>query len=82
MSQHLVVLLEQRGVKIDDIADIVFALQKPYNDRLSKDLCTESVLAVLQKREVQYTFLYRDRAGRIGGTEAAAGTSAVDHGSR
>ncbi|QAY65110.1 phosphatidylglycerophosphatase A family protein [Paenibacillus protaetiae] len=46
--------LEQRGVVIQDIADIVFSLQRPYNPDLKLEECSQSVRAVLQKREVQY----------------------------
>lgn len=56
MSQQAVrELLEQRGVTVSQIADIVYRLQKPYNDSLERATCEESVLAVLSKREVQYT---------------------------
>ncbi|WP_238188435.1 phosphatidylglycerophosphatase A [Paenibacillus sp. L3-i20] len=46
--------LERRGVVIDDIAEIVLALQHPYNADLTVEECRLSVLAVLDKREVQY----------------------------
>ncbi|MFC0214114.1 phosphatidylglycerophosphatase A [Paenibacillus chartarius] len=48
-------LLNKRGVTVEQIADIVYKLQHPYNDELTKDACLESVYAVLSKREVQYT---------------------------
>ncbi|WP_134684143.1 phosphatidylglycerophosphatase A family protein [Brevibacillus migulae] len=46
-------LLAQRGVRIQDIAEIVFFLQENYISGLTMDRCEESVHAVLQKREVQ-----------------------------
>ncbi|MUT64464.1 phosphatidylglycerophosphatase A [Paenibacillus sp. NEAU-GSW1] len=46
--------LLKRGVSVDDIAEIVYSLQRPYNADLTIAQCTESVLAVLGKREVQY----------------------------
>jgi phosphatidylglycerophosphatase A len=49
--------LERRGVTVRDVAEIVLALQRPYNDRLTMADCEESVRAVLAKREVQYTLL-------------------------
>jgi phosphatidylglycerophosphatase A len=49
----VVSLLEQRGVHIDHIAEIVMFLQKDYISNLSMDTCRESVQAVLKKREVQ-----------------------------
>jgi phosphatidylglycerophosphatase A len=54
-DEKIVELLESRGVTVSQIADIVFKLQQPYNPLLTKELCQESVLAVLRKREVQYT---------------------------
>ncbi|MGO3116429.1 phosphatidylglycerophosphatase A family protein [Enterococcus pseudoavium] len=45
-------LLKERGVTIRDIADLVFFLQKDYIDKLSIDVCIDSVNRVLTKREV------------------------------
>ncbi len=53
--EHIVETLAERGVTIQSIADIVLKLQKPYNDDLTIDECMQSVTAVLNKREVQYT---------------------------
>lgn len=50
-------LLESRGVTLNQIAEIVQALQLPYNPNLTIETCLESVEAVLRKREVQYTLL-------------------------
>ncbi|MFK7697321.1 phosphatidylglycerophosphatase A [Paenibacillus sp. HJGM_3] len=56
MSNQLALqLLAKRGVTLNDIAEIVLTLQLPYNDTLTKEECAESVLAVLSKREVQFT---------------------------
>ncbi|WP_341281690.1 phosphatidylglycerophosphatase A [Paenibacillus sp. FSL H8-0537] len=46
--------LGKRGVKVDDIAEIVYTLQRPYNASLCMKECEDSVRAVLGKREVQY----------------------------
>lgn len=46
-------LLNQRGVSVEDIAEIVFFLQKDYIPGITMEKCTESVQAVLHKREVQ-----------------------------
>ncbi len=48
-------LLESRGVTVEQIAEIVWQLQLPYNPSLTLEVCIESVENVLQKREVQYT---------------------------
>lgn len=45
-------LLKQRGVTIDDIAELVMFLQKDYISDLSLEDCAESIDAVLTKREV------------------------------
>ncbi|HZG83588.1 phosphatidylglycerophosphatase A [Paenibacillus sp.] len=49
--------LASRGVALERIAEIVLQLQKPYNDRLTLEDCLDSVLAVLEKREVQYVLI-------------------------
>lgn len=49
--------LNQRGVKIKDIADIVYEMQSSYHENLHLDDCIESVEAVLEKREVQHAVL-------------------------
>lgn len=49
--------LEDRGVTLEEIAELVFDLQKPYIEEISMDLCLENVQAVLRKREVQNTIL-------------------------
>jgi phosphatidylglycerophosphatase A len=50
-------LLEQRGVRVEDIADLVMFLQKDYVPDLTSEMCVESVRAVLRKREVQNALL-------------------------
>ncbi|MFT0801211.1 phosphatidylglycerophosphatase A [Bacillus swezeyi] len=45
--------LEKRGVKISDIADLVYILQKQYHPNLTKKECEENVNRVMKKREVQ-----------------------------
>ncbi|GIO52339.1 MULTISPECIES: phosphatidylglycerophosphatase A family protein [Paenibacillus] len=52
-----IAMLSRRGVKVGDIADIVYKLQIPYHPELEIDECVESVNAVLGKREVQYTLV-------------------------
>lgn len=46
-------LLTERGVKIDDIAELVYYLQSSYHPDLTLKMCKENVHRVLQKREVQ-----------------------------
>ncbi|BFH64461.1 phosphatidylglycerophosphatase A family protein [Paenibacillus azoreducens] len=50
-----VAMLNRRGVKVEDIANIVYRLQLVYHPLLTIQDCIESVEAVLGKREVQYT---------------------------
>lgn len=54
-SQLALQMLARRGVTLREVAAIVHRLQLPYNSRLAIEECEESVLAVLAKREVQYT---------------------------
>ncbi|MGD9678542.1 MAG: phosphatidylglycerophosphatase A [Vulcanibacillus sp.] len=49
--------LRERDVNIEDIAQLVYDLQVIYNDKLSMELCIESVDKVLTKREIQHAIL-------------------------
>lgn len=49
--------LIRRGVAIEDIAKIVYEMQKTYNEGLTLDHCVHSVERVLRKREVQHALL-------------------------
>ncbi|MCJ7840321.1 phosphatidylglycerophosphatase A [Lederbergia sp. NSJ-179] len=50
-------LLEERGVKIQDIAELVMYLQKRYHPDLEIEECIGNIERVLQKREVQNAIL-------------------------
>ncbi|WP_068792641.1 phosphatidylglycerophosphatase A family protein [Brevibacillus laterosporus] len=50
-------LLHERGVRLEDIGEIVMFLQEKYIPNLQMEQCVESVNAVLQKREVQNALL-------------------------
>lgn len=49
--------LKRRGVEIEDIAEIVYKMQSPYNEGLQIEHCIHSVERVLCKREVQHALL-------------------------
>lgn len=49
--------LARRRVTIQDIADIVYEMQLPYNPDLEMSYCVESVNSVLEKRELQHAIL-------------------------
>ncbi|MCI2255113.1 phosphatidylglycerophosphatase A [Domibacillus sp. 8LH] len=49
--------IAERGVKVDDIAELVLYLQKPYHPNLKLEEAAEHVEAVLRKREVQNAIL-------------------------
>lgn len=49
--------LIRRGVKLEDIAEIVYEMQLPYNEDLTMENCLESVESVLKKRELQHAIL-------------------------
>lgn len=49
--------LEQRGVKIEDIAVLVMQLQQKYIENLTMEECEYNVKKVLMKREVQNAIL-------------------------
>ncbi len=50
-------MLEERGVKINDIAELTLLLQEKYYDGLTLEICIDNVYAVLEKREVQHTVI-------------------------
>lgn len=49
--------LAERGVTVQDIADLVMYLQKNYHDDLKMENCIDNVERVLSKREVQNAIL-------------------------
>lgn len=49
--------LKERGVTIDDIAELVYYLQAKYFHELTMDDCVFNVERVLKKREVQHAIL-------------------------
>lgn len=46
-------LMNERGVSVKEIAELVYLLQEPYFDNLSLEECQRHVEQVLEKREVQ-----------------------------
>lgn len=50
-------LLEERGVDLLKVAEIVLSMQKSYNPDLTVDECLDSVKEVLEKRELQHAIL-------------------------
>ena len=49
--------LKDRGVTLEEIAEMVYDLQKPYLTEITMDLCLDNVQAVIRKREVQNAIL-------------------------
>ncbi|WP_078430432.1 phosphatidylglycerophosphatase A [Alkalihalobacterium alkalinitrilicum] len=49
--------LQERGVTLEDIANIVYELQVKFYSKLTMEDCLESVDAVLFKREIQHAIL-------------------------
>lgn len=49
-------LLEEEGIKLDDLAQIVYDIQKKYVD-ITLELAKESILRVLEKREVVFAMM-------------------------
>lgn len=50
-------LLKQRGVTVDEIAELVYYLQSSYHENLTLAECKYNVDRVLAKREVQHALL-------------------------
>ncbi|MFZ5943214.1 MAG: phosphatidylglycerophosphatase A [Bacillota bacterium] len=57
MKDEVVAQMEQRGITIDDITQIVFDLQRPFHPYLERKTCKDAIDAVLEKREVQHAIL-------------------------
>lgn len=49
--------IEERGVTVEAIAEIVYEMQAPYYPNLTINECIHSVEMVLQKREIQHAIL-------------------------
>ncbi|MDD9147251.1 MULTISPECIES: phosphatidylglycerophosphatase A family protein [unclassified Sporolactobacillus] len=49
--------LKERGVTVEDIAEIVFDLQTPFMAGLTMEACIENVKGALAKRELQHAVL-------------------------
>ena len=57
LQERALQLLQERGVKIDDIAELVHFLQKKYHPNLAMEECRYNVERVLSKREVQNSLI-------------------------
>lgn len=75
LHARAVVLMEERGVSVEDIADLVLHLQKSYVENLTMDECIENVKAVFLKREVQNAIITGIEIDKLadGGTLTAIG---------
>lgn len=50
-------MIEKRGVRLEDIGDLVFTLQSKYHPGLTMETCIENIKAVLNKRETIHAVL-------------------------
>ncbi|MFY9482807.1 MAG: phosphatidylglycerophosphatase A [Tissierellaceae bacterium] len=57
LTQASVQLLEQRGVTLEDIGELVMMLQAGYYEDLTLEFCIENVKSVLKKREICHAIL-------------------------
>jgi phosphatidylglycerophosphatase A len=57
MKHQVIQMIQNRGVQIEDIAEIVLIIQKDYVPGLTLEQCKENVLAVLGKREAIHAIL-------------------------
>lgn len=57
LTLKTIAALKERHVELDDIAKIVYDLQYKYYDNLTHEMCMESLVAVLNKREVVHAVL-------------------------
>ncbi|WP_080145367.1 phosphatidylglycerophosphatase A family protein [Marinilactibacillus piezotolerans] len=49
--------LKERGVSLEEIAELVYDLQQPYIADVTHEICLENVRSVIKKREVQNAIL-------------------------
>ena len=47
LKNHATELLKQRGVEIEDIAEIVYDLQKPYIEDLTMEYCIINIVKLI-----------------------------------
>ena len=57
LKKEAIALLQSRGESLDEIVDCVYFLQQEYHENLDKKVLMESVLSVLDKREVQFALM-------------------------
>lgn len=57
LKKKTIEMLESRGVKLEDIAEIVLYLQSRYYPGLNLEICIENIDAVLSKREIIHAIL-------------------------
>lgn len=53
LRNHVLRLLEERGVTLRDMAEIVYDAQIKYNENLTIDFCEDIILSILCKTEIQ-----------------------------
>ncbi|WFA07862.1 phosphatidylglycerophosphatase A [Tissierella sp. Yu-01] len=57
LKKKSIEMLEKRGVRLEDIAEIVLYLQSKYYPGLTLEICIENIDAVLSKREIIHAIL-------------------------
>lgn len=57
LNKQTIAALEERGVQLKDISEIVYELQYQFYEGLTREMCLESVNSVLKKREVIHAVL-------------------------
>ncbi len=57
LFSYTIQALKERGVEVDDMAELVLEIQRHYYPGITIEECRHHVLAVLKKREVQHTVI-------------------------
>ncbi|MCI6272143.1 MAG: phosphatidylglycerophosphatase A [Erysipelotrichaceae bacterium] len=55
--EECIELLNKRGVTLDDIVECVIYLQKPYLKEINNEEIKETIISVINKREVQHAII-------------------------
>lgn len=57
LHMETIQMLERRGVKLEDIGELVLILQERYYPDLTLEICVDNIKAVLKKRETIHAVL-------------------------
>lgn len=57
LHKRVLELIEERGVKLEDVAEIVYDMQVVYNPKITLEICLDAIKYILNKREILHAFV-------------------------